>query len=90
MAYTVGWQPDVIVFEWTEEGESEGESYTYSFRRALARSDDAVTSFDNEIEPGADTVTFTSTGYTLFMNGTYWNDYPERFGDMTITAIKLS
>lgn len=81
VSFNIGWRPDVIVFEWSEETEDEGETVINYYRKALTA--------DGSIESGNDTVTFTSTGYTIFMNGTYWNDYSERFGTMTITAIQL-
>lgn len=81
VAFNIGWKPDVLVFEWSEEVEDEGESVISYYRKALTA--------DGSIESGNDTVTFTSTGYTVMMDGTYWNDAPERFGPMTITAIQL-
>lgn len=80
VSFNIGWRPDVIVFDWSEEDEDDPSIIHYS-RRALTA--------DGSIESGNDTVTFTSTGYTIFMNGTYWNDYSERFGPMTITAIQI-
>ena len=81
VAFNIGWKPDVLVFEWSEEIEDEGETVISYYRKALTA--------DGSIESGNDTVTFTSTGYTVMMDGTYWNDSPERFGPMTITAIQL-
>lgn len=81
VAFNIGWKPDVLVFEWSEEVEDEGETVIFYYRKALTT--------DGSIESGNDTVTFTSTGYTVMMDGTYWNDSPERFGPMTITAIQL-
>lgn len=81
VTFNIGWRPDVLVFEWSEEIEDEGETVINYYRRSLTA--------DGSIESDNDTVTFTSTGYTIFMNGTYWNDYPERFGPMTITAIQI-
>ena len=78
--FVTGWRPDVIVFDWSEE-DGDDPSIIHYYRKALTA--------DGSIESGHDTVTFTSTGYTVMMDGTYWNDSPERFGPMTITAIKL-
>ena len=80
VAFNIGWRPDVIVFDWSEE-DGDDPSITHYYRKALTA--------DGSIESGNDTVTFTSTGYTVMMDGTYWNDPPERFGPMTITAIQL-
>lgn len=80
VAFNIGWRPDVIVFDWSEE-DGDDPSITNYYRKALTA--------DGSIESGNDTVTFTSTGYTVMMDGTYWNDSPERFGPMTITAIQL-
>lgn len=79
VAFNIGWRPDVIVFDWSkEDGDPPIIDY---YRKALTA--------DGSIESGNDTVTFTSTGYTVMMDGTYWNDFPERTGPMTITAIQL-
>lgn len=81
VTFTLGWKPDILVFDWSEETEEEGETVIDYYRRSLTA--------DGSIESGNDTVTFTSTGYTVMMDGTYWNDNSERFGAMTITAIKM-
>lgn len=80
VTFTLGWKPDVLVFDWSEEDGDDPSIIDY-YRKTL--------SADGSIESGNDTVTFTSTGYTVLMDGTYWNDYSERFGPMTITAVKL-
>ena len=80
VAFNIGWRPDVLVFDWSEE-DGDDPSIIHYYRKALTA--------DGSIESGNDTVTFTSTGYTVMMDGTYWNDSPERFGPMTITAIQL-
>lgn len=77
--FVTGWRPDVIVFDWSKE--EVDPPITNYYRKALTA--------DGSIESGNDTVTFTSTGYTVMMDGTYWNDSPEQFGPMTITAIQL-
>ena len=81
--FVTGWRPGVIVFEWTQtyEDTETGEMVTDHYRAALADT--------GSIIPDHDTVTFTSTGYSILMDGTYWNDAAERFGPMTITAIQL-
>lgn len=80
---TLGWQPDKLIFSWVHyEAGGEDPYYEQCY---------SVLTGSGSIVPGADTITFTSTGYTAVIDGTYWND-PDYTpaGEITVTAIKLS
>ena len=80
VTFTTGWRPGHIMFDWSEV-DGDDPLITHYYHRVLTDT--------GSIESGNDTVTFTSTGYTVMMDGTYWNDSSERFGPMTITAIQI-
>lgn len=78
---TLGWRPDKIIFCWVHYENSEDPYYEQL---------NATLTGDGTIA-GADTVTFTSTGYTVLLDGTYWND-PNLTpaGEITVIALKIS
>lgn len=79
----LGWQPDMLVFSWTYYDYYSPDPYYDQQYKTLTGS--------GSIEPGEDTITFTSTGYTALIDGTGWNDNdPVPSGEITVTAIKIS
>lgn len=79
----LGWQPDMLVFSWTYYDYYSPDPHYDQQYKTLTGS--------GSIEPGEDTITFTSTGYTALIDGTGWNDNdPVPSGEITVTAIKIS
>lgn len=78
----LGWRPDKLIFSWVHYEISEDPYYEQC---------NAVLIDSGSIKSGEDTVTFTSTGYTALIDGTYWND-PDLTpaGEITVIALKIS
>ena len=79
----LGWKPDKLIVSWVVYEYSDEDPYYEQLYHELTGS--------GSIESGEDTVTFTSTGYTVQLTGSYWND-PDRIpaGEITVTAVKIS
>ena len=79
----LGWRPDMLVFSWVYYDYYSEDPHYEQLYKTLTGS--------GSIEPGEDTITFTSTGYTALIDGTGWNDNdPVPSGEITVTAIKIS
>lgn len=79
----LGWKPDKLIFSWVH--------YEYTGEDPYYEQCYEVLTDSGSIVPGGDTITFTSTGYTALIDGTYWSD-PDftPAGEVTVTAIKIN
>ena len=83
----LGWRPDKIVISYTwrdpeyDPDDPDHNLFWTTYRQTLTGTTD--------ITGEGDTVTFTSTGYTLNFVGTGFNDYPDDYTDFVITAVGL-
>lgn len=80
----LGWRPDRVIISYTEYDPGADPDPTTT-PHVVILTDSGLIDGDN-----ANTVTFTSTGYSIKTEGSSWNDYPEFFSYVTVTAIKLS
>lgn len=76
----LGWRPDGIDLRYTEENEDDG-----SFSTVIWHLHDT-----GHLDEDNDVITFTSTGYTVSLMGTGFNDYPELYTNFIYTAYRIS